>query len=115
MAFYIVYIREAHAVDSSWPMLHDNKAGETQFIEDPIDEIERAKVAGACVADLGLPMPALVDSIDDAVNSSYRGWPDRLFLIDAEGKVAYSGGRGPFFFAPDGLEQSIRRVLGLQD
>ena len=36
-------------------------------------------------------------------------------LIDTEGDIAYAGGCGPFFFAPDALEVQIRRVLGLPD
>ena len=107
--FYIVYIREAHAADSSWAMNFTGRDGE--LIYDPISEDERAKVASQCVADLNLPMPALIDRLDDEVNQSYLGWPDRLYLVDTAGKVAYAGGRGPFFFSVSELVTAIDRTL----
>ena len=56
-------------------------------------------------------MPLLVDSIDDRVGKSYSGFPDRLYLIDREGKVAYKGGRGPFGYRPRELEQTLVMLL----
>jgi type I thyroxine 5'-deiodinase len=82
-----------------------------KMIEDPIDATERAHVASQCVADLNLPMPAVVDGIDDKVNQAYGGWPDRLYLVGKDGTIAYAGGRGPFFFSPDELESAIRAEL----
>jgi hypothetical protein len=56
-------------------------------------------------------MPMLVDEMDDRVNRAYSGFPDRLYLIDREGKVAYKGGRGPFGYKPRELEQTILMML----
>ena len=55
----------------------------------------------------------LVDELDDRVGRSYSGMPDRLYLIDRAGRVAYKGGRGPFGFKPAELEQSV--ILLLQE
>jgi hypothetical protein len=33
--------------------------------------------------------------------------PDRLYIIDAAGRVAYKGGRGPFGFKPGEMEQAL--------
>jgi len=82
------------------------------MVEDPVDIVERAEVASQCVKDLNLPMPALLDKMDDKVNQAYKGWPDRIFLVGIDGKLAYAGGRGPFYFSPDTLESSIKEVLG---
>lgn len=57
--------------------------------------------------DLNLPMPAIVDKLDDKVNQSYGGWPDRLYLVGKDGKIAYAGGQGPFNFKPDELDDAI--------
>ena len=76
-------------------------------VEDPISDQERADVAHTCVEDLELPMPALIDGLDDKVNKAYGGWPDRLYLIGKDGKVAYAGKRGPFGFDPDAWEHAI--------
>ena len=102
--FYIVYIREAHAIDSRSPMTFG-------MVEDPIDLAERSSVASKCVAELDLPMPALVDKLDDKVNQAYRGWPDRLYLVGTDGRLTYAGGRGPFFFSVDEWEMAIKSEL----
>lgn len=52
-------------------------------------------------------MPALVDRVDDEVGRTWAGWPDRLFVVGKDGKVAYAGARGPFGFDPDGWERAI--------
>ncbi len=81
------------------------------MVEDPVTLKERASVATQCVQDLELPMPALLDKLDDAVNQAYRGWPDRLFLVGTDGKIKYSGGRGPFFFAPEAWAAAIEKTV----
>ena len=53
----------------------------------------------------------VVDDMDDHVGHAYSGMPDRLYLIDREGRVAYKGGRGPFGFKPGELEQSLVMLL----
>lgn len=101
----MVYIREAHAIDSRSPMSVEMGA---PIVEDPVSQDERDQVARACMTKLALePMPALVDDMDDSVNADYAAWPDRLFLVGKDGRIAYSGGRGPFGFSPDELEDAI--------
>ncbi len=106
MEFYLVYIREAHAIDSPSPNL------DGPLLEDPIDILERQEAATSCVADLQLPIPAILDGLDDAVNRAYQGWPDRLYLVGRDGRLTYAGGRGPMGFEPDELEEAIRVELG---
>lgn len=112
MQFYVVYIREAHALDSRSP----SGGGENPILEDPQTLDERRHVAGVCMTKLALEeLPALVDDVDDAVNVAYAAWPDRLYLVDVDGRIAYHGGRGPFGFAPDELEVAIRELLADAD
>ena len=82
------------------------------IIEDPRTLVERRQVANTCIdkMDLG-DMPTLVDDMEDTANQAYEGWPDRLYLIGKDGRVAYKGGRGPFGFAPDELEGAIKEEL----
>src|SRR2546430_11215635 len=56
-------------------------------------------------------MPMVIDEMHDPVGHLYSGMPDRLYLIDRDGKVAYKGGRGPFGFKPGELEQQIAMML----
>ena len=84
------------------------------MVEDPVTVFERAQLADTCISDLNLPMPAILDKMDDVVSLAYQAWPDRLYLVDKAGKVAYAGGRGPFFFSPDSLDQSIQELLSVE-
>jgi type I thyroxine 5'-deiodinase len=72
---------------------------------------ERMGVATACVRDLGIEFPALLDGIDDSTEKAYTGWPDRLYVIDREGRVAYKSDPGPFGFTPGGMEEALKKVL----
>ena len=56
-------------------------------------------------------MPLLVDEMNDQVGKAYSGMPDRMYLIDKEGRVAYKGARGPFGFLPGELEQALVMLL----
>jgi hypothetical protein len=58
-----------------------------------------------------MTMPMVVDEIDDRVGIAYSGMPDRLYLVDSAGRVAYKGGRGPFGYKPEELEQSLILLL----
>jgi len=43
--------------------------------------------------------------LDNKVNASYLAWPDRIFLIRKDGKLAVAAKKGPRGFVP-GLEKS---------
>jgi hypothetical protein len=105
--FFLVYIREAHALDSPSPK-------DFLGIEDPVNLLERQEVCTACIDDLNIPIPAIVDRLDDQVNKDYGAHPDRLYLIGKDGRVAYAGGRGPGGFKPEELKQAIMRELSGQ-
>ena len=108
MQFYIVYIREAHALDSYLP----KGGGDDPILEDPTTPAERSAAARSCLSALALePMPALVDTLDDAASRAYAAWPDRLYLIARDGTVAYRGAEGPDGFDPEELEQAIERTV----
>jgi alkylhydroperoxidase family enzyme len=108
--FLAIYVREAHPTDG-WRMNSNDKAGIA--IQQPRDEGERVNVAQRCCSSLKISMPLLVDEMDDRVGNAYSGMPDRLYLIDRKGRIAYKSGRGPFGFKPGELEQSL--ILSLLD
>ena len=111
MAFYAVYIVEAHPTDI-WQMKSNIK--DNVLIANPKTDEERAFVAGACVRKLGIKFPAVIDGIDNRTEVAYTGWPDRLYLIDRDGKVAYKSRPGPFGFKPDQLEAAIKKLHQVQ-
>ena len=71
----------------------------------------RAQLADVCVTRLGIKIPAVVDRFDDSTDKAYSGWPDRLYVIDANGKVAYKSRPGPFGFKPAEMEAALRALL----
>jgi type I thyroxine 5'-deiodinase len=111
MAFYAVYIVEAHPTDI-WKMKSNIK--DNVLFANPKTDEERAFVAGACVRKLGIKFPAVIDSIDNHTEVAYTGWPDRLYLIDRDGKVVFKSKPGPFGFKPDQLETAIKKLNQVQ-
>ena len=110
--FIVVYIREAHALDGANPR---GVGGDQPIVEEPLTIDERLTVAKRCDAKLNLtPFTVVIDDIEDTANTSYAAHPDRLYLVDKEGRVAYAGGRGPREFFPNELEDAIREELGLE-
>lgn len=106
--FLAVYVREAHPSEG-WRLPTNDRTG--VVIAQPRSATERAKVAGQCCAALKITMPMAVDTLDDRVGHAYSGMPDRLYLLDRAGRVAYRGGRGPFGFKPGELEQALLLLL----
>lgn len=104
MHFRVIYIREAHAKDGPRPF---------RGIEvlEPKDFSQRLGVAKTCQADLGLKLPMLIDDMKNSTDAAYSAMPDRLFLIDRKGKIAYRGDRGPRGFLPSELEAAIKALL----
>ncbi len=107
--FYMVYIREAHPSDG-WQV--PNNLIEDIIVPEPTTGEARAEVASACQIALDIHMPLLVDSIDNSVDEKYVGLPMRLFLVDADGKIAYAGDKGPFGWDDEGFEDAIKGLVG---
>ncbi len=107
VAFFVVYIQEAHPSDG-WQMTINEQ--EEVVYEQPKTAAEREALADACVLHLKLSIPTLVDDMTNAVDQAYAALPDRLYLIDAQGRIAYKSGRGPMGFKPQELETAIREM-----
>ena len=76
----------------------------------PTSEDERADVAEACVLRLNFEMPMLLDDMTNQVDTAYSALPERLYLLDAEGVIAYRSGPGPFGFDVDAWLAAIEAV-----
>ena len=108
VAFYIVYIDEAHPSDI-WQMQSNVKEG--VLFRNPTTNAEREKVASSCVRKLHIAIPALIDSMDNPVEQEYTGWPDRLYLIGIDGRLRFKSEAGPFGFDPKRLAGALRATL----
>jgi Iodothyronine deiodinase len=107
VAFLVVYIKEAHPEDG-W-VLASNRA-EGIAVHDPASPSERE----ACAVRLELRMPVVIDGMDNETARQYGGWPDRLYLIGRDGRIAFQGEEGPSGFKPEELERAIRSELASQ-
>lgn len=49
-------------------------------------------------------IPMIVDPMDNRAELEFGAWPERLYVIDADGRVAYQGKPGPKGFFPDEVD-----------
>ena len=118
--FVAVYIREAHPLDGVLPERQSGTwlTGTPErrlFIEDPITPEERLALARRCEGEMRLGFPVVVDGLDDAVNTAYAAWPERLYLVDVDGTIVYQGGKGPMDFRPEEFEAVVGELASFYE
>jgi len=107
VAFLVVYITEAHPSDV-WQM--ESNIKDKVVFASPHNQEERALIAGGCVRKLGIKFPAAVDEFGNSTEKAYTGWPDRIYLVDPNGRVAYKSRPGPFGFKAEELASALRKL-----
>ena len=65
----------------------------------------------ACSAGLHLTIPQLVDDLDNTVMRAFDAFPDRLYIISPDGRIAFQGGRGPRGFSVPEMEMALKKLL----
>jgi hypothetical protein len=108
VAFYVVYIREAHPSDA-W-QISSNLRDNVVFAS-PRSSEERSELGRMCVVKLGIEFPAVVDNFDNTTEIAYTGWPDRLYVINRDGRIAYKARPGPFGFKPEEVSETLKRLV----
>ena len=106
--FFVVYVQEAHPTDG-W-QTESNLTDNVLFRQHQSYD-EREEVAQTCSIDLHINLPILIEEMDNVIDEAYGAAPERLYLIGADGKVAYQGGAGPHFFDLDEWEHAIEAYL----
>ena len=96
--FLTVYVREAHPTDE-WQMKSNVK--EDVCYAQPKTLEQRIAIANDFVQRLKYPVPFGIDDMTNAANDAYSAWPERIYIIDEHGRIAYAGGMGPFNYHPD--------------
>ena len=99
-----IYIKEAHPADE-WQM--DSNLEDGVVFDQPKTNAERMTRARAFVSEMDLEAPTLVDDIRNTANACYAAWPERLYVIDTNGRIVYKGGRGPVKVDTDELEEFL--------
>jgi type I thyroxine 5'-deiodinase len=103
-----VYIAEAHSTDG-WQM--ESNVDEGILVANHVTIDDRFAAARAGVERLNLTLPVVVDPMDDAVSNAFAAWPERIYVVDADGRVADVGGPGPFEFEPDTAAAVLDELL----
>jgi type I thyroxine 5'-deiodinase len=111
VAFLAVYITEAHPSDV-WQM--ESNIKDKVVFASPKNEEQRAEIAGTCVRKLNIEFPAVLDEFGNSTEQAYTGWPDRMYLIDTNGRVAFKSKPGPFGFNAEKLATALSRVTSMQ-
>jgi hypothetical protein len=101
-------VAEAHAVDE-WQMESNEEEGIRVLQQTSL--ADRIEAARAAAARLQLTMPILVDGMDDAASAAFAAWPERIAIVDRDGRIAYPGAPGPYGFDPGKAEACLAGML----
>jgi len=101
VSFLCVYIREAHPTDG-WAVPDNVEYAEPKTME------ERAAVAGVCQMKLNMEMPMVLDNMKNTVDEKYNTLPERLYVLDKDGRVAWRSVAGSFGFDVEAWAEAIQ-------
>ena len=103
-----MYIAEAHPEDE-WQM--DSNREEKLVFNQPQTFDERQELAKILVERLKYRMPVAIDAIDNPADKAFAAWPERIYVIAAGGRIAFTGGMGPFGFHPEEAEKALAELV----
>jgi hypothetical protein len=104
----VVYIAEAHPVDG-WQTESNEQEG--ICILQPTTFEARLAAARLCTEQLALTIPILVDGMDNTAAERFAAWPERIYIIDGAGHIAYQGGPGPYEFKPQEANEALAQLI----
>jgi len=107
--FLTVYVREAHPTDE-WQMKSNVK--EDVCYAQPKTLQQRVAIAKDFVERQKYPLPFGIDDMNNAADLAYSAWPERLYVIDEHGRIAYAGGMGPFNYDPQEVRAWLTKRFG---
>jgi hypothetical protein len=108
MQFLCVYIQEAHPSDG-WQVQANLE--DDVIMATPTTMAEREAMAEVCMLKLALDMPMVVDDMEDSIDRAYNALPERLYVLNAEGKVVFKTVAGSHGFDPEAWDAAIKRHL----
>jgi len=107
--FLQVYVREAHPTDE-WEM--KKNLDENVCYPQPKTLEQRVAIANDFIKRFHFPMPFGVDEMNNAANDAYAAWPERIYIVDENGRIAYRGGMGPFHYKPEEARAWLAKRFG---
>jgi thiol-disulfide isomerase/thioredoxin len=107
LAFYFVYIEEAHASDV-WPLPSNVK--EKIVYANATDLADRTTVANTCATSMKIEFPMLVDDMAGSADHAYNGWPTRIYVVGTDGRIVFKSRPGPFGFEAAPLREALAKL-----
>ena len=107
--FLTVYVREAHPTDE-WQMKSNLK--DDVCYAQPRTLEQRVTIANDFVKRFKFTLPFGIDDMSNAANDAYAAWPERIYIIDESGRIAYRGGIGPFNYKPEEAREWLAARYG---
>ena len=92
-------MREAHPTDE-WQMKSNAKDKDDVCYAQPKTLEQRVAIANDFTKRYKYSVPFGIDEMNNAANDAYAAWPERLYIIDEQGRIGYKGGNGPFHYDP---------------
>ena len=106
--FVLVYIREAHG-SGSWQSTINQRQG--LDLADPTTFEQKRDYAASCVRKLKIPYTAAVDPMDNSTDKAYIAWPSRLYLVDKQGRVAFTSLLDELNFDHSRLDSALQMAI----
>jgi hypothetical protein len=73
---------------------------------------DRVAIANDFTQRYKFPVPFGIDEMSNAANDAYAAWPERLYIIDENGRISYKGGNGPFKYDPKEVRAWLAQRYG---
>jgi hypothetical protein len=73
---------------------------------------QRVAIANDFIRRFKFPLPFGIDDMSNAANDAYAAWPERIYIIDESGHIAYRGGMGPFNYNPEEAREWLAARYG---
>jgi len=74
---------------------------------------QRVIIANDFTKRFKFPLPFGIDDMSNAANGAYAAWPERIYIIDESGHIAYRGGMGPFNYKPEEAREWLAARYGI--
>ena len=73
---------------------------------------QRVVIANDFIKRFKFTLPFGIDDMSNAANDAYAAWPERLYVVDEGGHIAYRGGMGPFNYNPAEVREWLAARYG---
>lgn len=88
--------------------MKSNVAEDVCYVQ-PTTFAQRVAIANDFAKRFQYPIPIAIDPMSNTADRLYGGWPERIYIIDESGKIAYRGGLGPFNYHPEEARSWLAR------